>query len=134
MKRRLYLWGFYAFAAFAVLAKGLIGIVIPGMIIGAWIILLGEWRMLKALYLPSGLVLFLIIAAPWHILVDRANPEFFNFYFIHEHFLRYLTKIHSRYQPAWFFIPVTGARPVPVDLVPCPGRCLQRAAVLAGAP
>jgi len=106
LRRRLFMWGLYSFAALAVLTKGLIGILIPGMVIGAWIVLLGEWRVLKTMYLPSGLLLFLLIAAPWHILVNRANPEFFNFYFIHEHFLRYLTKIHSRYKPAWFFIPV----------------------------
>src|SRR5450759_4910080 len=58
LKRRLYLWGFYALAALAVLTKGLIGILIPGMVIGAWLLLLGEWRMLKTLYIPSGLALF----------------------------------------------------------------------------
>lgn len=105
-KRRLLLWGFYAFSALAVLTKGLIGIILPGMVIGAWILLLGEWRMLKTLYFPSGLALFLLVAAPWHILVNSVNPEFFQFYFIQEHFLRYLTKMHSRYQPVWFFIPV----------------------------
>jgi 4-amino-4-deoxy-L-arabinose transferase-like glycosyltransferase len=106
LRRRFFMWGFYSFAALAVLTKGLIGILIPGMVIGVWIMLLREWRVLKTMYLPSGLLLFLLIAAPWHILVDRANPEFFNFYFIHEHFLRYVTKIHGRYKPAWFFIPV----------------------------
>jgi 4-amino-4-deoxy-L-arabinose transferase-like glycosyltransferase len=106
MKRRLYLWSFYAFAALAVLTKGLVGILIPAMVIGSWIVLLGEWRVLKSIYLPSGLALFLLIAAPWHILVSHANPEFFHFYFIQEHFLRYLTTMHSRYQPPWFFIPV----------------------------
>jgi 4-amino-4-deoxy-L-arabinose transferase-like glycosyltransferase len=50
--------------------------------------------------------LFLLIAAPWHVMVGRVNPEFFNFYFIHEHFQRYLTKVHGRYQPVWFFIPI----------------------------
>ena len=106
LTRRLYLYGFYAFAALAVLAKGLIGIVIPGMVIGAWVLLLNDWRMLRTLYLPSGLALFLLIAAPWHILMQRANPEFFHFYFIQEHFQRYLTRMHSRYQPPWFFIPI----------------------------
>ena len=106
LKRRLYLWVFYAFAALAVLTKGLIGIFIPGMVIGAWILLLGEWRMLKTLYIPSGLALFLLIAAPWHIMVGRANPEFYQFYFIHEHFQRYLTKVHGRYKPFWYFMPI----------------------------
>lgn len=106
LKRRLYVWAFTAFAALAVLTKGLIGILIPGMVIGAWILLLGEWRMLKTLYLPSGLALFLIIAAPWHIMVGMANPEFNQFYFIHEHFQRFLTKVHGRYQSFWYFIPI----------------------------
>lgn len=105
-RRRLYLWSFYAFSALAVLTKGLIGMFIPGMVIGAWIIILGEWRVLKTMYLPTGLALFLLIAAPWHILVMRANPEFFHFYFVQEHFLRYLTTMHGRYQPPWFFIPI----------------------------
>ena len=105
-RRRLFLWSFYAFSALAVLTKGLIGMLIPGMVIGAWIMILGEWRVLKTMYLPTGLALFLLIAAPWHIMVARANPEFFHFYFIQEHFLRYLTTMHSRYQPPWFFIPI----------------------------
>ncbi len=105
-KRRLLFWSFYALAALAVLTKGLIGIVIPAMVIGAWIAVLGEWRLLRTMELPVGIPLFLLIAAPWHILVGAANPEFLNFYFIHEHFLRYLTKIHSRYEPPWFFIPI----------------------------
>ena len=105
-RRRILLWTFYAFTALAVLTKGLIGIVIPAMVIGVWILLLGEWRLLKTIELPSGLALFLLIAVPWHVLVSRANPEFLNFYFVHEHVQRFLTKIHHRYRPAWFFIPV----------------------------
>jgi len=104
--RRNYFWIFYACAALATLTKGLIGMVIPAMVIGVWILILNEWRLLKSIYLPSGLVLFLLIAAPWHIAAARANPEFAHFYFIHEHFQRYLTKVHGRFQPAWFFIPV----------------------------
>ncbi len=105
-KRRLYLWSFAAFSALAVLTKGLIGLLIPCMVIGAWIIVLWDWRLLKSLYIPSSLAVFLLVAVPWHILVSLANPEFPNFYFIQEHFLRYLTKMHSRYQPMWFFIPI----------------------------
>jgi len=98
--RRHYFWTFYACAALATLTKGLVGMVIPAMVIGAWILILNEWRLLKSIYLPSGLVLFLLVAAPWHIAAARANPEFAQFYFIHEHFQRYLTRVHDRYQPA----------------------------------
>ena len=104
--RRIYMWAYYIFAAFATLTKGLIGFVLPALVIGAWIAAMGEWRQLKRLYLISGIVLFLVIAAPWHIAVAWVNPEFSYFYFVHEHFLRYLTRVHHRYEPLWFFVPV----------------------------
>ena len=104
--RSLYLYAFYALCAAATLTKGLIGIVIPAMVIGAWIVLLWDWRLLRAIHLPTGLLLFFVLAAPWHVLAARANPEFAQFYFIHEHFQRYLSTVHMRYQPWWFFVPV----------------------------
>jgi 4-amino-4-deoxy-L-arabinose transferase-like glycosyltransferase len=106
IKRRLAFGSFYACSALAVLTKGLIGILIPAMVIGVWILLLGEWRLLKTIYLPSGIVLFLLIAAPWHVMVGRSNPEFFQFYIVREHFLRYLTTLHHHHRPFWYFIPI----------------------------
>ncbi len=104
--RRTWLWAFYALAAAATLTKGLIGVVIPGMVIVAWLALTGKWSLLRTIYLPTGTLLFLAIAAPWHVLVARANPEFLSFYFVHEHFSRYLTTVHQRSEPVWYFVPV----------------------------
>lgn len=103
--RRYYLYGAATAAALAVLTKGLIGIVFPAMIVAAWIIALNEWRQLQRLPIISAVLLFLAIAAPWHIVVNHYNPEFFHFYFIEQHFLRYTTMDVGHYQPAWFFIP-----------------------------
>ncbi len=105
-RRRWLMWTFYAFAALALLAKGLIGVVFPGMIIGAWILIRNDWRLLRSIYLPTGLVLLFAIAAPWHILVARANPTFLHYYFIRQHFERYLTTVAHRYEPVWFFVPI----------------------------
>ncbi len=105
-KRRVAMWLFFAFAALATLTKGLIGIVIPALVIGIWILLLGEWGILKTMYLPSGLAVFLLIAAPWHVLVARANPEFLHHYFVQHHFERYFTRPKGPFQVWWAFIPV----------------------------
>lgn len=105
-KRRNYLYGAYALSALAVLTKGLVGILFPMMIVGVWMLLLNDWRLLKTMYLPTGLIIFFLIAAPWHILVQLKNPEFLRFYFIDQQFSRYLTHSAGRYKPAWFFIPV----------------------------
>lgn len=105
-RRSLYFYLFYLFAALTVLAKGLIGIVLPGAVIFLYLAVTGRWRVLREMKLVTGSILFLIIAAPWFILVSARNPEFARFFFIHEHFERFLTKVHGRYQPPWYFIPV----------------------------
>lgn len=97
---------FYVFAALTVLAKGLIGIVLPGGIIFSYLLLTRRWRLLREMRLGSGILLFLAVCAPWFILVSLKNPEFPQFFFIHEHFQRFLTKVHKRYEPPWFFIPI----------------------------
>lgn len=103
--RRWLLWLAFAAAGCAVLTKGLIGIIFPMMIVGLWIAFTRQWRLLTTLYLPSSVIVFLLIVLPWHLLVMRANPEFFNFYFIEQHFMRYATMDVGHYQPAWFFLP-----------------------------
>ena len=105
-RRGLYCHFGYIFAALAVLAKGLIGIVFPGAIIFLYLLLGKRWRLLKEMRLVTGTLLFLLVSAPWFILVSRQNPEFARFFFIHEHFERFTTKVHGRYQPPWFFVPV----------------------------
>jgi 4-amino-4-deoxy-L-arabinose transferase-like glycosyltransferase len=118
-ERRLWIWVFYAAAALATLTKGLIGIVIPGMVLGAWMLATRDWRdwrdwrLIRLALSPAGIALFLAIAVPWHLLVSRANPEFAWFYFVHEHFLRYTTKVHKRYEPIWFFVPILLAGMLP---------------------
>jgi len=107
--RTVALYAMYVAAACAVLTKGLIGAVLPGIIVFIWLALTRNWKILSTFRLPGGLALFLLIAVPWHILVSLRNPEFPHFYFIHEHLERYLTKAHGRYQPDWFFLVVFAA-------------------------
>jgi 4-amino-4-deoxy-L-arabinose transferase-like glycosyltransferase len=118
-RRRLMLLG-WAAAALAVLTKGLVGVVLPAAAVGVYVLLHRDWKLLSRLYLLRGGLLFLAIAAPWFVLVSLANPEFPRFFFIHEHFERFLTREHDRYQPAWFFLPIllVGIVPWVVGLFP----------------
>lgn len=104
VKRNWYFWMMYIFAALAVMTKGLVGIIFPGLIILIWVIVFKKWRDIKTYRIISGLFIFLLITAPWHILVQFKNPEFFHFYFTEQHFLRYLTDYASRSQ-RWWFLP-----------------------------
>jgi 4-amino-4-deoxy-L-arabinose transferase-like glycosyltransferase len=110
---RLWMHVTWAALAFSVLSKGLMGIVLPGAVLVLYTLIERDFGLWKRLHLFSGLLLFMAIAAPWFIAVSIANPEFFHFFFIHEHFERFLTKTHGRYEPWWWFIPVLAAGILP---------------------
>jgi 4-amino-4-deoxy-L-arabinose transferase-like glycosyltransferase len=112
-KKGVYYHLFYLFSALAFLAKGLIGIVLPGGVIFLYMLFCKRWRLMKEMRLFTGMLLLLAVAVPWPLLASLRNPEFFNFFFIHEHFTRFLTKVHGRYQPIWFFIPILAMTMLP---------------------
>jgi 4-amino-4-deoxy-L-arabinose transferase-like glycosyltransferase len=94
----------FAAAALATLAKGLVAIAIPGAALVLYTLATrdtGPWRRLHAL---PGLVVYLAVAAPWFVLVSRANAEFAQFFFIHEHVERFLTETHNRTGEWWYFV------------------------------
>lgn len=120
----------WAAIAFAVLSKGLVALVLCGGTLVAYTVLnrdLSPWKRLAPF---SGLAIFLLIAAPWFIAVSIVNPEFPRFFFIHEHFERYLTTVHRRYKPNWYFIPVylLGALPWTFMLLHALGKAWRREA------
>jgi len=102
-------WGFAATCALNVLTKGLIGLVFPAGAIGLYLLLTGNLRHIWRLRLFSSAVVFLVIAAPWHILAAIRNPAqgqargFLWFYFINEHVMRFLNK---RVPPGYDTVPL----------------------------
>jgi 4-amino-4-deoxy-L-arabinose transferase-like glycosyltransferase len=109
-------------AALAVLTKGIVVGVLTGGTLVAYTLIerdAGPWRRLHAVW---GLPLFLLVAAPWFIAVTVRNPSFPGFFFVHEHFARFLTTVHQRVEPWWFFpaLLLVGALPW---LAAVPGAC-----------
>jgi hypothetical protein len=119
---RLLCWGFAFFCALNVLTKGLIGVVFPIGILFVYLLLTRNLARIRQLHLLSSLLVFLLIAAPWHILAGLANPTeghpvgllptqgnvrgWFWFYFVNEHILRYLNlRVPRDYGtvPLWLF-------------------------------
>jgi 4-amino-4-deoxy-L-arabinose transferase-like glycosyltransferase len=106
---RLVCWGFAATCALNVLTKGLIGLVFPAAAIGLYLLLTGNLRRLLRLHVISSTLVFLAIAAPWHILAALRNPAqgqargFLWFYFINEHVMRFLGK---RVPPGYDTVPL----------------------------
>jgi 4-amino-4-deoxy-L-arabinose transferase-like glycosyltransferase len=111
--RRNWLYCAWAALGLAVLSKGLIGLVLPAAALVIYSVLQRDLTPWKRLNLVTGLLMFLLVTAPWFILVMKANPEFFERFFIYEHYTRFSTKDLGRYQPWYYFIPILLAGMLP---------------------
>ena len=103
---RNWMWACWVFMALATLSKGVIGAAIPAMVFIAYSLSTWDWKIWTRLRLFSGTILFLAITAPWFVLVAQRNPEFLEFFFIHEHLQRFTQDAHSRTGPIYYFIPL----------------------------
>jgi 4-amino-4-deoxy-L-arabinose transferase-like glycosyltransferase len=102
-------WGFAATCALNVLTKSLIGLVFPLGAIFLYLLVTRNLRHILKLRLFSSTIVFLVVAAPWHVLAARANPAqgsvkgFLWFYFVNEQFNRY---IGTRVPPGYDTVPL----------------------------
>lgn len=101
-ERRNWMLVCWAGMALAVLAKGLIGLVLPGAVLVLYSALSGDLAIWKRLHLGKGLLLFFAVATPWFVLVALRNPEQPYFFFVHEHWERFFLKTHHR-EGAWYY-------------------------------
>ena len=93
----------YAFAAIGVLAKGLIGAVIPVLVIAAWLMLLRRWRVLATLVWTPGVLIFLTIAGPWFAAMQWRFADFLDYFFVVQHVMRFAGGGFNNVQPFWFY-------------------------------
>ncbi|MFA6972200.1 MAG: glycosyltransferase family 39 protein [Gallionella sp.] len=136
-------WMLLAWAgmALAVLSKGLMGIVLPGTAVFIYCMVQRDFTVLKRMHWMAGLAVFLLITAPWFYLVMQANPEFFDRFFIYEHYTRFTTKDLGRYQPWYYFVPILLAGALPWTVLmfdslfrTAPGNQVVNKGVSAGKP
>ena len=98
--------GAYAMAALGALAKGLIGAVLPALVICTWLATMRRWRLARSLASPTGMVLFALIAAPWFIAMQQRFADFTNYFFIVERFKRFTMGGFNNVEPFWFYTAV----------------------------
>jgi 4-amino-4-deoxy-L-arabinose transferase-like glycosyltransferase len=103
----------YAMMGLATLAKGLIGVVLPALLLISFVLVRRDWQLLLEAKLPAGIALFLSLVVPWVWLVGRATDGKWlaDFIYIH-HIQRYLAGAGHR-QPFYYYFAT-----LPVDLLP----------------
>ena len=99
--------GMALFAGIAVLAKGPVGLLLPGLVIGAFLLLKGQlWSQLRRTPLLPMAALFLGVAAPWYGLATQANgTEFLGRFLGFSNLERFTSVLYSHPGPPWFYLP-----------------------------
>ncbi|MEO5738735.1 MAG: glycosyltransferase family 39 protein [Variovorax sp.] len=112
-EQRAALTGAFAFAALGVLAKGMIGVVLPGAVFVLWCIAVHRIRAAKLLVWWPGWLVFLALAAPWFVVMQLRYPAFFDYFVVTQHFRRFAGTGFNNAQPFWFYLPVIALLTLP---------------------
>ena len=112
-KKRWLLAGFYAGMGAALLAKGLIGVVIPGGVVAVYYLLRRRWPdVWKSAF--WGFFITVAVAALWYApVIWRHGWVFIEEFFVKHHFARYLSNKYHHPQPFWFYLAIIPALMLP---------------------
>ena len=112
--RKSWLVGFYLFVGASLLAKGLVGVVIPAGVVAAYFVLRRRWPGLLRLGLHWGVLLVVMVAATWYgPVIARHGRGFVDEFFVQHHFARYVSNKYHHPQPFYFYLPIALALALP---------------------
>jgi len=119
-RHRLYAWAGLGLACgMGFLTKGFLALLLPVLI--ALPYMLWQRRLGELLrYGPLAVVVAVIVALPWVLAVNAQEPDYWNFFFWHEHIQRFAGDNAQHARPWWFYLPllVVSCLPWSVLLVP----------------
>lgn len=111
--------GFYLFIGLSLLAKGLVGIVLPVGIIGLYFLIRRDWPTKRFLFsLLWGIPIAVAVAGVWYgPMIYRHGWTFIDQFIIQHHFARFVSNKYRHPQPFYFYVPVIGALVLPWIMV-----------------
>lgn len=104
--RKRYFLLFYVSLGFSMLAKGPVGVVLPALIIGLFLVLKKRLSFLREMQIGWGLLIFLAVAAPWYILISLRNQDYGANFFIQNNVMRFLSPQARHHGPFYYYFPV----------------------------
>jgi 4-amino-4-deoxy-L-arabinose transferase-like glycosyltransferase len=113
LRSRRALFALHAACGLAVLAKGLVGVLLPGAAIFVWAAVTGRWRTLLRTLAPVPMALFFAIALPWYLLAEQRTPGFLRYFIVNHHLLRFATTHHYRMGSPFYFAGVVAGGLLP---------------------
>jgi len=116
----------YVFMGLAVLTKGLIGVVLPGLVFFSFMVMRRDWRMIFAAKLHLGIPILLLVTLPWFFLVHQATDGHWlrEFIYVH-HWQRYAAGAGHR-QPVYYYLTTLPADFLPWTIFAIPALIARR--------
>ena len=105
-KKTMALYLFYACLALATLAKGPVAPVLVGLSLLVFLLLERRVSFLRDLLSLKGILVYVLLMAPWFVAIALREKEFLWFFFVDQNFLRFLTQKHNRSGPVYYFVPI----------------------------
>jgi 4-amino-4-deoxy-L-arabinose transferase-like glycosyltransferase len=114
--------GAWACAGLATLAKGPLGLLLPALVIGGYVVATRHWRALRRVLSPAGILAFFAVAGPWYVLIWRDQGQAFLDVFLLDHnLLRFTSTVHRHPGPPWYYLPLLVAGLYPWSGLILPG-------------
>jgi 4-amino-4-deoxy-L-arabinose transferase-like glycosyltransferase len=96
----------YAAIGLAVLAKGPVGLVLPAMVIGLFLIFEKKMSFIKQMQIGWGILIFLAVASPWYILISLKNPGYAGYFFVYQNLGSFGSADPRHPAPFYYYVPV----------------------------
>ncbi len=94
------------------LTKGFLAWLLPVLIALPYMIWQKRWRELLV-YGPLAIVVAIVISLPWVLAVHAQEPDYWRFFFWHEHIRRFAGDDAQHASPWWFYLPMLVAFSLP---------------------
>jgi 4-amino-4-deoxy-L-arabinose transferase-like glycosyltransferase len=101
--RTTYLMICYGSLGFAVLAKGPLGLLLPGLIVGVFLLMMKRLTFLREMRLGWGIAVFLLIAAPWYVLIALRNPDYAGYFFLKQNLMNFISAEARHPRPFYYY-------------------------------
>ena len=97
---------FYFALSGAVLAKGPLGVVLPGLVIVPFLLLTRRWQLIREMRIGWGVVILLAVAGPWYLLMNLRNEGYLWYFLIEKNFGSFVSAESTHPAPFHFYIPI----------------------------
>ncbi|MVV49206.1 phospholipid carrier-dependent glycosyltransferase, partial [Pseudomonas sp. PB120] len=104
--QRLIAWGVLGLACgMGFMTKGFLAWLLPVLIALPWMLWQKRWRELLT-YGPVAIVVAIAVSLPWALAVHAQEPDYWRFFFWHEHIRRFAGDDAQHDAPWWYYLPL----------------------------